>query len=244
MEKYNQREKEIIKKLVEYKSDFENLKTLGRFFSEKIFPEDIHLITERTGTNNLVYCKKEDKRKTIYFIAELSLLIHSLIKEGLLKPIPGNNEVGCYVGKIEGFNTINENNNIYIYRNGIKTNEYFNSEWTCWYDKNDLVKYELIVFPDNQIPYIDIIGLCPLVSPELEKMAKSNFKTIEQKTLCWTRIAAVASFCGMLGAVTIPFFTTSKIDNTQYDGIISSISKVNTIVQDTVVFEKSDTCMN
>ena len=63
MGKYNQREKKIIKKLVEYKSDFDNFKTLGRFFSEKIFPKDIHLITDGTGTNNLVYCKKEDKRE-------------------------------------------------------------------------------------------------------------------------------------------------------------------------------------
>lgn len=239
MEKYNQREKSIIKKLVEYKSDFDNFKTLGRFFSEKIFPKDIHLITDSTGTNNCVFCKKEDKRMTTFFIVELSLLIHSLIKEGLLKPIPGNNGVGCYIGKIEGFNIKKENNKNYIYRNGIKTNEYINSEWNCWYDKNDLVKYELIIFPEDKIPYIDIIGLCPLISPELEKMVEGNFKTIEQKTLCWTRVAAVASILGMLVAVFLPHFTTSKIDNTQYDGIIRSINKENTIVHDTIIIKNA-----
>ena len=244
MEKYNKREKEIIRKMVEFKSNFQDLTTLGRFLSEKVFPEDLHMITDATGTNNLVYCRKDNKRETVYFIAEVSLLIHNLIKDGLIKPIPGNNSSACYVGKIDGFDLKKgKDNELDIYINGTKTNQYLDPTYTYWYDETGAVKYELIVFEEKLVPFMDIIGLCPLVSPELEKMVESNFKTMEQKTLCWTRVAAVASICGMLGAITIPFFTSSKIDKTQYEGIIKSIGKDNAIIHDTLVVGLPDTCM-
>ena len=242
MEKYNDREKEIIKLIVKYKEDFQDLKTLGRFLSEKVFPEDVHLITDAGGTNNLVYCKKEDKRKIVYFIAELSLLIHGLIKDGLLKLIPGNKGAACYVGKIEGFDLRpGENNKLDIYINDVKTNEFLDQTYSCWYDKNGSVKYELIIFEERFVPFMDILGACTLVSPELEKMVESNFMTLEQKTLRWTRIAAIVSMIGMLGAMTIPFFTSSKINQKQYNEILKSINKEKIYKYDTLGFKQIDT---
>ena len=242
MEKYNEREKEIIKLLVKYKEDFQDLKTLGRFLSEKVFPEDVHLITDAGGTNNLVYCKKEDKRKIVYFIAELSLLIHGLIKDGLLKLIPGNKGAACYVGKIEGFDLQpGENNKLDIYINDVKTNEFLDQTYSCWCDKNGSVKYELIIFEEKLVPFMDILGACTLVSPELEKMVESNFMTMEQKTLRWTRIAAIVSMFGMLGAMTIPFFTSTKINQNQYEKIIKSINDKKIIVLDTLDPKQIDT---
>ena len=239
MEKYNQREKEIIKKIVEYKSNFENLMTLGKFLSEQIFAEDFHIITFPSQKVSLMYCKNEDKRKCTYFIAELSFLIQGLIKDGLLKFLPGNTTTPNYIGKIDNFDWKVENDMYYICINGKKTNEYLDLKNTCmWKDKNGNNKYALTTFPEESIHLIELLSFCPLVSPELEKMVKNNYKTIDQKTLCWTRVAAVVSILGMLVAVILPHFTTSKIDNTQYDGIIRSISKEKTIVHDTIIIEK------
>lgn len=241
MEKYNEREKEIIKKLVKYKDDFQNFKTLGRFLSEKVFPEEVHLITNVGGTTNLVYCKKENKRETVYFIAELSLLIHGLIKDGLLKPIPGNKSNACYVGKIEEFDLKKGNNNtLDVYTNGFKTNEYIDLIDNFWYDKNS-IKYDLFKFEETQIPFRDILNDCTFISPELEKLVESDFKTIEQKTLRWTRIAAIASICGLLGAMTIPFLTSTKINQKQYNEILKSINKEKIYEYDTLGFKQIDT---
>ena len=110
MKKYNAREKKIIKELVEYKSNFQDLTTLGVFLSKKVFPEDVHLITNVNATN-LLYCKEKKKREVIYFIAEISLLMHNLIKDGLLKPIPGGDASTSYVGRIDGFDLKAVNNN-------------------------------------------------------------------------------------------------------------------------------------
>lgn len=238
MEKYNEREKEIIKQLVNYKDDFQDLKTFGRFLTEKIFPNDVHLITNVGGTNNIVFCKTDDKKRVVYYIAELSFLIHSLIKDGLLTPIPGNKCGTCYIGKIEGFDLKKGNNDqLDIYANGFKTNEYINTKDNYWYD-NDNVKYDRFVFDETQIHYMDILNDCTLISPELEMLVRCNFNTVEQKTLRWTRIAAIISFCGMLSATIIPFLTSTKIDEEQYEKIVTSINDEKTIVLDTISSEQ------
>ena len=112
-----------------------------------------------------------------------------------------------------------------------------------WYYENGAIKYEVISFEENKVPYMDIINLCPLISPELEELVENNFKTIDQKTLCWTRVAAFASILGMLGAIIMPFLASSKIDKVQYDGIIKSITNDTIIVKDTIMFNFGDTCI-
>ena len=105
---------------MEYKSDFKNFDTLGKMLSEKIFPEDFHIITFPPQKVSLMYCKNEDKRNCTYFIAELSFLIQGLIKDSLLKFLPGDITTPRYIGKIENFNWKEENGMFYIYINGKK----------------------------------------------------------------------------------------------------------------------------
>lgn len=233
---YNKREKKLIKDLVDYDFRVGNsqcLKCFDSFLSDRIFNDKNELfVIIRSDDSNIVYYKLGDFAQSFYYLAETFLLIKRLVENKLivLLPVHSLNSITYFLGTQDINETVEK---VYVGNKGYisKTNGQ-----ATWYDNNDKPLYNNKVFSDKQIPISGLLGSWPLITPELKALVNNNFKTTSDKSLVWTRIAAGISLCAMTAAVILPFCTTTRIDDKQYEQLINSMDKdINTeiVVQDT-----------
>ena len=233
---YNKREKKLIKDLVNY--DFgiggsQYLKCFDVFLSDRIFNDENELyVIIRPNDLNILYYKTGDFAQSFYYLAETFLLIKRLVENKLIILIPVRpvSSITCFIGPRKIKDT---NDKVHVENKGYISKT--DGQGT-WYDNNNKPLYDNKSFSDDQIPISDLLGSWPLISPELKALVNNNFRTTSDKSLIWTRIAAGISLCAMTAAIILPFCTTTRIDNKQYEQLINSMNKdenTEIVVQDT-----------
>ena len=220
MRKFNNREQGIIKKLVNYYQDHQNLNTISLFLSDTIVGEDLK-IAIREDENYIVYYKEEDRKSTLYKVVEIFNLFRDLVDNHLIALMPAP-IVGMFIiGNTQMNMQSGTGEKVIIFEN----NDYIGKD-NYWYDENGHLKYVCITMTEKQFKIKDFIASVPVISPELESLVKNNFKTTEEKTLGITRFAAAVSFFAFIAAIALPFFTRTKIDEEQYNESINTIQEV------------------
>lgn len=221
MRKYNKRERTIIRNLVEYYKD-DNLRTISLFLTERIVSDGLRIVIRDDGYH-FIYGKEGKKKENLYIVVEIINLFRNLVDNHLIFLLPGNNQGMLFIGEKQQVKTLCQDPQKAVeFQNGdyIRQCDYF------WYDKDDKLKYSFVSFSEKEFSVKDFIAAVPIISPELEALVKSNFRTTEEKTLFATQIAAAFSILAFLSAIILPFVTSTKLNEKQYKECVDSIQAV------------------
>ena len=222
MRKFNKREKEIIKNLVDYYKNRDNLCTVAVFLTERVVVENYKIAIREDG-QYIIYAKKDHQKEALYKVVEIINLFRYLIDEHLIYLMPGNIHEFFFIGEK---NEIVKNNNDFSKAVLFANEDYINRQDNCWYDRNNQLKYVCFSFTEDQFPIKDFISSVPVISPELELLVNDNFKTLGEKTLCVTRITALISFFGLLIALLSTNMCSTKINKEQHKENIKSMQAI------------------
>lgn len=229
---FSEKEKEIIRELVNFdfseksknKTNEPQLITLGWFLQNKVYKNPDYQIMIHPKDRGVIWYKDGHRPDAYYYLLAPILLINRLREHNLLFTIRTDDSLKNYTGFLY-FGTrcvLNEmEDNDYIYFDSNEKLEKRTGNAT-WYDENGFKKYQCNTFSFNNVPILELQELMPIITPELKQLVKNNFKTTEQKSLFWTRIAAIASFAAFLVSIIIPHACSTRIDKEQYDGFMKS----------------------
>ena len=212
--------------------------TFGQFLSEVLFAKpikfpnnsesEIHIISGFNQFNSF-FSKKGCDVYAIHYVAEISNLLHELIKDDLITTIAGDpNDGVSYIGNINKFDIKGDpedSNRVLIKENGETTHEFISLDDGLWHYSDNTIRFCSKKVTEKQMQFQDLINICPFITPDLRQLVKDDFKTIEDKTLKWTRVAAIVSFIGMLSAISLPFLAPTNNNNTQYESNSSVIDE-------------------
>lgn len=227
---FSEKEKEIIRELVKYdfskktngSSNDPQLITLGWFLQNKIYTNPDYQIIIRPKECGMIWYKEGFQSDAYYYLMTPILLIYRLIENNLLVLFPMDESINNDKGYMYfGTQKIIKEDEKYIYFDSNEKMSKIDGHGS-WLDSNQNIKYCSNKFNFNQVPILDLIGLWPIVTPKLKELVKNNFKTVEQKSLFWTRIAAVASFGAFLASIIIPHACSTRINSEQYNGFMKS----------------------
>lgn len=221
MRRFNEREQKIIRQLVGYYSGNKNLNEINLFLTdEKVLGDDVVFVVCDNG-EYIIYGKEEKRKDNLFTVVEILNLFRDLVDSRLIRIMPGDVRGLLFIGLIMNGGYDMKSN--ILFENG----DYIKQGDICWYDCNDQMKYYPTTMSEQQFRIKDFIASVPLISPELEELVKNNFKTIEGKTLCITRLTAAVSFLAFVAAIIIPFVIPTKIDENQHEEYIRSIENLN-----------------
>lgn len=221
MRKFNKREQTIIRNLVKYYKD-DNLKTISLFLTERIVSDDLRIVIRDDGYY-FIYGKEDKKKENLYTVVEIINLFRGLVDDHLIFLLPGNIQGMLFIGEKQQVNVLCKDSQKAVeFQNG----DYIRQCDYLWYDKEDKLKYSFMPFSEKEFRVKDFIAAVPIISPELEALVKSNFRTTEEKTLFATRIAAAFSILAFLSAITLPFVTSTKLNEKQHKECVNSIQAV------------------
>lgn len=221
MRKFNEREQGIIRKLVNYYQNNQNLSTISLFLSEKVVDDDLKILIREDG-NYLLYGKEDNKKENLYTVVEIFNLFRDLIDNHLIALMPAPLKGLLLIDNTQMSMKSGAGEQVIVFQN----NDYICYKDNYWYDEKGQLKYVCILMTEGQFKIKDFIASVPVLSPELVYLVNSNFKSTEEKTLRVTRFAAGVSFLAFLAAIIIPFVTSSKLNEKQYKGCIDSIQAV------------------
>ncbi|MCQ2269716.1 MAG: hypothetical protein MJZ52_00620 [Bacteroidales bacterium] len=206
---FSEKEKQIIRELAKYdfseKTEKEStepkLITLGWFFQKKVYTNSEYQIIVRPQECGMIWYKEGFQAEAYYYLLTPILLMKKLIQHRLIFPLPIDETVKKYSGWIYlGTQEFQKEDQEYLY---FASNEKMSKidGRGSWFDENGKKKYCGNKFSYDQVPMIDFFGIWPIITPELKKLVEDDFKTTEYKTLCWTRMAAIIAFMGMLASI-------------------------------------------
>lgn len=228
MRKLKKREQTIIRNLVEYYKD-NNLKTISLFLTERIVSDDLRIVIRDDGYY-FIYGKEDKKKENLYTVVEIINLFRGLVDDHLIFLLPGNIQGMLFIGEKQQVKaSCKDPHKAVEFQNGdyIRQCDYF------WFDKEDKLKYSFMPFSEQEFRVKDFIAAVPIISPELEALVKSNFRTTEEKTLLATRIAAAFSILAFLSAIILPFVTSTKLNEKQHKECVDSIQAVREEISNT-----------
>ena len=113
-----------------------------------------------------------------------------------------------------------------------------------WKDVNKKIIKDIISFPEETLPFGEMVCGVPYISQELRDLVKNNFRTNDERVLRWTRISALFAMFGLIIAIVLPFCSKVKVNNKQVQHIEKVIKESNQQQRDTVTVNKvkNDTC--
>lgn len=239
---FNNEEKELLRDFVDY--DFDNLKTIGQFVADKIMTKHPikFIMYHDNGTKvNLLYYKEECSKDCFKYFVSLNKLLTRIVEYQLIYLFPVNFEgnfevIGCNMNFQKG-DLITKN---IIFDNG----EYLRANDLAWCNNKGIVLFKCIKFDEENLPFWHLLHSYPILSEDLIMLVKKGFLTMEDRTLCWARVAAIASLFACIISPIISMFSHSKLDTAQYEHTINSINKMQTEPIDSTSSNDSSTTIN
>ena len=221
MRKFNEREQDIVRKLVDYYYINQSSDTISKFLSEKIIPDDVRIVIQPDG-NYIIYSKDNKKKEDFCSVLEIFNLFRYLVDNNLLIILPVGFNSTLLIGEKQTPLSFKDANNLIEFENG----DYIKLKDAIWYNQNNEIKFEPVWITEKQLELKDYINSFPFVSPDLYALVKNDFKTIEEKTLTATRIAAIITFLALLAAIILPFVTKTRLNEEQHKEYIQTMDNV------------------
>ena len=237
--KFNNREQEIIRKLVNY--NFTKLNTLGRFLEDDVLFADVGLATLclKTYDKNVFYINTklyntEDKlREGLFLISEIFLLLKKLRKEGLIICVKGLDTPEVSAMGFPNIELSKENSNKILIMDG---GDYIRNEDLDWCDKSGALKYKAFIIDEKEIQIRELINSLPFISQELISLVKRNFISEDEirfkKELYWARGSFIIAFIGVIFAIISSSVMETSLNRDQFNTIINNQKVFNKTIEE------------